>query len=511
MRRLITTDYYIKTLWFTAWQAALSTLLTMTLALPSAYVFARYKFTGKSTIKAICTLPFVLPTVVVANAFMALLGTNGLLNNILMSTFSLDTAPIQLNHTIWMILLAHVFYNYSVAFRIISNFWGILPDNLTQAAQVLGASPRRAFFEITLPLLRPAIAAASMLVFIFCFTSFGVILILGGMQFATLEVEIYRQAVNIFNLPMAGALSLIQIIFTFALMWVYTRLQANMTIHLKRQAQSTFQRPVKSRVDKLLVGGTLTLMFVLLASPLLALIIRSFTTTQGIALTYYRELFINRHGSLFFIPPIEAVYNSTSYALVTVVMAVFLGLICSHMLTNTDSILSRWLDPLFMLPLATSAVTLGFGFIITMNKPPLSLRSSWILVPIAHTLVGLPFVIRSLLPAMRSINPKLREAAALLGATPIRIWREIDWPLIQQAVLVGAVFAFTVSMGEFGATIFLARPHTPTLPVAIYRFLARPGAMNYGQALAMSTLLMLVCATGFVLIERFRVGDEGEF
>jgi thiamine transport system permease protein len=173
--------------------------------------------------------------------------------------------------------------------------------------------------------------------------------------------------------------------------------------------------------------------------------------------------------------------------------------------------MGRILDPLFMLPLATSAVTLGFGYIISLDRPPLNLRSSIILVPIAHTLVAMPFVIRSTLPAVRRIAPHLREAADTLGAEPQRVWREVDWPLSRRALLVGALFAFTVSMGEFGATLFIARPQTPTMPVAIFRFLGQPGALNYGQALAMSTLLMVVCALGFVVIERFRLGDEGEF
>jgi thiamine transport system permease protein len=180
-------------------------------------------------------------------------------------------------------------------------------------------------------------------------------------------------------------------------------------------------------------------------------------------------------------------------------------------MTRLRRLYRRLLDPLLMLPLATSAVTLGLGYIIALNRPPLHLRQSLLLVPIAHTLVAIPFVIRSVLPAIRRINPRLRESAALLGAGPNQVWLHIDWPLIRRALLVGAVFAFTISMGEFGATVFIARPQTPTMPVAIYRFLGQPGALNYGQALAMSTLLMLVCTIGFVLIERFRLGGEGEF
>jgi thiamine transport system permease protein len=164
-----------------------------------------------------------------------------------------------------------------------------------------------------------------------------------------------------------------------------------------------------------------------------------------------------------------------------------------------------------MLPLGTSAVTLGFGFIIALDEPPLNLRASLLLLPLAHTLVAFPFVVRSLLPALRGIKPSLREAASVMGASPWRVWRQVDLPIVGRALLVGAVFAFTISMGEFGATTLIARPQTPTMPVAIYRFLGQPGALNYGQALAMSTLLMLVCAAGMIAIERFRVGEIGEF
>ncbi|MCB8968581.1 MAG: iron ABC transporter permease [Ardenticatenaceae bacterium] len=523
LRELVGTDYYLQTLWFTTWQAAVSTLLVLLLALPGAYVFARYRFRGKQTLQTISTLPFVLPTVVVANAFTALLGPNGLLNGWLMRWFHLAEPPIQLQFTIWMILLAHVFYNYSVALRIITTFWQNLGDRLPQAANMLGASPWRAFWTITWPLLRPAVLAAALLVFIFCFTSFGVVLILGGPQFATLEVEIYRQAANLFNLPVAAALSLLQIVFTFVLMALYTRSQANMIRPLTLQSARHTAKPIQNGRDRLIVTVNLGVMLVLLALPLSALLLRSISGQQGLTLRFYRELFINRQGSLFFVPPGTAVFNSMTFALVAMSMAVALGLLAALMLTQKpkagdgklqtklQSLIANSLDPLFMLPLATSAVTLGFGYIITMNKPPLNLRSSLALVPIAHTLVATPFVIRSVLPAMRSIRPSLREAAAILGANPRQVWWHVEWPLLRRALLVGAVFAFTVSMGEFGATVFIARPQTPTLPVAIYRFLGQPGALNYGQALAMSSLLLLVCAVGFVAIERFRLGTEGEF
>jgi thiamine transport system permease protein len=516
LSKLISTDYYARVLWFTIWQATLSTLLTVTLALPGAYVFARFQFRGKSLLKALTTIPFVLPTVVVAIAFTALLGPRSWLNQSLMALFGTDRPPIDLQHTIWIILLAHIFYNYTVVLRIVGGFGANLNPRIEEAARMLGARSRDVLWHVTLPLLTPAIAAAALLVFVFTFTSFGVILILGGPRFATLEVEIYRQTVHLFNLPLAAALSIVQILFTFILMWTYTRLQARTAVPLDLRPRERTQRRVAGLRDRLLVGVNVTLMMVLLLAPLLALVERSVRLGGGFTLRYYGELFINRRDSILYVPPAQAVANSIGFASVAVVLALVLGLISASLLARPGRRrgirrLQTLFDPLLMLPLGTSAVTLGFGFIIALDEPPLNLRTSLLLIPFAHALVAFPFVVRSLLPGLRGIKPSLREAASVMGASPWRVWRQVDLPIVGRALLVGAVFAFTISMGEFGATALIARPQTPTMPVAIYRFLGQPGALNYGQALAMSTLLMLVCAAGMIAIERFRVGDIGEF
>ena len=513
LRKLVGTDYYARTLWFTVWQAAISTLLTVLLALPGAYVFARYEFRGKTLLRALTTVPFVMPTIVVAAAFSSLLGPRGRLNLWLMAWRGLERPPIQLHHTIWIILLAHVFYNYTVVLRMVGGFWANLNPRLEEAARVLGGSHWRVLREVTLPLLFPAIGAAALLVFIFCFTSFGVVLILGGPRFATLEVEIYRQTVHMFNLPLAAALSLLQILFTLGLMLIYTRLQTRISVPLEFRPRRVTQQRTQSWSARVLVIVNVAFMLALLVTPLLALVERSLSAgiEGGYDLRYYQQLSYSRRGSILFVPPWEAIRNSVAFGTATVILALALGTPAAQLLARPRNRLVRWLDPLFMLPLATSAVTLGFGYIIALDKPPLNLRASLALVPLAHTLVALPFVIRSLLPVLRGIQPGLREAAAVLGASPWRVWREVDLPIVGRALLVGAVFAFTVSLGEFGATVLIARPQYPTLPVAIYRFLGQPGVANYGQALAMSSLLMLVCAVGFLAIERFRIGKVGEF
>jgi len=511
LRVLITQPYYARVLWFTIWQAALSTLLTLLLGLPAAFVFARYEFRGKALLRALTTIPFVLPTMVVATAFTSLLGPRGQLNAWLMAAFGLSAPPIDLQHTFGLILLAHVFYNVTIVVRIVGGFWANLDPRQAEAARVLGAGRWQVFREITLPLLGPAIVAAALLVYLFCFTSFGVILVLGGPRFATLEVEIYRQAVHLFRLPLAAALALVQMAFTFVIMAVYTRLAARLAVPLEfRPRRATQRRPTRWR-DRLLVLACLGVMLLLLLAPLAALAGRSFSLGGRYDLHYYGELFVNRTQSIFFVPPAEAIRNSLLFGAATVALSLVVGTVSAYLLAPSQRRGRAFLDPLFMLPLGTSAVTLGFGYIIALDEPPLNLRTSPVLVVLAHTLVAFPFVVRTLLPVLRGLKPHLREAAAVMGASPLRVAREVDLPILFRALLVGAVFAFTVSMGEFGATVLVARPEFPTMPLVIFRFLGQPGLLNYGQALAMSTLLMAVCGAGFLLIERFRIGEVGEF
>jgi thiamine transport system permease protein len=500
---------------FTLWQAVLSTGLTLLLGLPAAFIFARFSFPLKNLLRVLVTLPFILPTVVVAVGFNALLGPHGLVNSTLMSAFNLQEAPLKVMNTLAAILLAHVFYNTSVVIRVVGSSWAQLDPRLEQAGRVLGASPWRVLSEVTLPLLLPAILAATLLVFLFDFTSFGVILLLGGPHFATLEVAIYTQALEMLNLPLAGLLSAVQLGCTLLMVVIYTRLSGKQAVPLMPRLQGEGTRKTGGRLETMLVFGMVAVLFILLISPLVALVLRSVTILavgQGaahgpaISLDYYRELFVNRRQSFFYVPPIQAVKNSLQYALLTVVISLSMGLLVIYAL-RPQRRLNRWPDAFIMLPLGTSAVTLGLGYLLVFNRPPLDVRTFPWLIPIAHSLVALPFVVRALQPTLSSIPQSLRQAAAVLGASSLRVWYEVDLPILTCAALVSAIFAFTISLGEFGATSFLARPENPTLPVAIYRYLSQPGELNYGQALAMSTILMLVCSLCIFLIEK--ISREG--
>lgn len=482
---------------FTFYQATLSTLLTFALGLPAAILFSKFDFRGKSLLRALTAVPFMLPTVVVASAFI----------NVQRLTF--DVSPFTL------ILIAHTFYNTSIVIRIVGNAISRLDPKLEASARSLGADTFHVWKDVIFPILRPSLLAAALLVFMFDFTSFGVILLLGGSQFATLEVEIYIRALQLPNLNLAALLSVIQLIFTLIFSILYTR-----TINqVKTQTAPRFStaRPPKTIQEKIFVASLCLLLSAFFLLPLISLPIRSLTRLEadrgqradvqyGFTTDYYEELFINRRGSLFYVPPVQAAVNSLGFAGITVILSLALGYPAAYALAKPTR-LEKILDPFLMLPLGASAVMMGLGFILSFGR----LIASPFFVPIAHTLIALPFVIRTLQPALASIPERLRQAASTLGASPFRVWQTVDLPILSRATLSAATFAFTVSLGEFGATLLITRPEYPTIPIAISRFLSQPGGLNYGQAMAMATVLMLLTTLSIFLIEKLRFNNAGEF
>ncbi|MFD7610579.1 ABC transporter permease [Streptomyces sp. NPDC059828] len=491
-------------LWFTLWQALASTGLTLLLALPGAYVFARFDFPGRHLLRAVVTVPFVLPTVVVGTAFLALLGRGGLLD---------ELWGVRLDTTVWAILLAHVFFNYAVVVRTVGGLWSQLDPRQEEAARVLGAGRFAAWRKVTLPALTPAVAAAALMVFLFTFTSFGIVQILGGPAYSTVEVEIYRQTADRLDLPTAAVLTLLQFAAVGAILAVHAWTVRRRETALKLVDPALTAHRPRGVGQWAMLAGVLATVALLILAPLGVLVERSLDGPGGYGFAFYEALrSAEASGGTFLVPPLEAVWNSLQYALAATAIALLIGGLAAAALTRRAGRLIRGFDALLMLPLGVSAVTVGFGFLITLDEPPFDLRTTWILVPLAQALVGVPFVVRTMLPVLRAVDVRLREAAAVLGASPLRAWREVDLPLVRRALLVAAGFAFAVSLGEFGATVFIARADNPTLPVAVARLLGRPGELNYGQAMALSTILMLVCAAALLLLEHIRPDrSAGEF
>lgn len=458
-----------RVLWFTTWQAVASTLLTLVLGLAPTWAVSRFSFRGRSALLSVLTAVFVLPTVVVGAAIVAIL-------------------PDSFDRSVWAILGAHVVFNLAVVVRTVGAVWEQLPADLEHAAATLGAGRWRTFWHVTLPLLRPSLSAAAAIVFLFTFTSYGVIRVLGTVNRVTIEVEVWRRATQLGDIGGAAVLTLLQLSALAAMIAWSTRAQRRHahTIAIGR----AFDRPKPSGRQRWWVAASVGLAFLLVLAPLFALVERSFRADGGHSPAAWRSLGNNeiRPGLRLGIDPLEALRNSAVNALWATGFAIVIGAAAVIAITSLGRS-GKLLDTGLMLPLGTSAVTIGFGMLITFDTPPFDWRAQWWLVPIGHALVAVPFVVRSALGVARSIDPDLRAAAATLGAPPVRAWAETTLPFLRRPLAAGAGLAAAISLGEFGATSFLSRSGSETLPIAIERLLGRTGGLFQAQAFALSSIL----------------------
>ena len=486
-----------RVLWFTLWTSTVATAASVALGLPAAYVLHRLRFPGRAVVRAALLVPFVLPTVVVGLAVRELIAPSGILGF------------LGLDGTAVAILIGLVFFNVAVVIRTVGVAWESLDRRPGEAAAALGATPWQVFRTVTFPALRPAIVSAASVVFLFCATAFGVVLVLGGVRYSSVETEIYLLTADLLDLPAAAALSLVQMVAVVLLLVVVGRLRSVPDPTVRRSVAAP-TRPRPGDVPAIAVTAA-TLAAV--ALPIAALVVGSVRRDGHWTLDHYRALGGSADG-LFEISVVDALSASLRIAVDATWMSLLLGLVVAFVVTR--KVRSRAgrrartvLDGFFMLPLGVSAVTLGFGFLIALDQPPLDLRSSPLLVPIAQALVALPIVVRTLVPVLAGIDDRQRQAAASLGAGPLRAIATVDLAVVWRPLLAAAGFAFAVSLGEFGATSFIVRPAEPTLPVVIYRLLGHPGPLNYGTALAASVVLAVVTAGVILVVERLRVPGTG--
>ena len=499
-----------RVIWFTLWTSTASTGVAVVLGLPAAYVLHRLAIPMRGAVRAALLVPFVLPTVVVGVAIRELVAESGPLGFL-----DLDGTPVA-------IMMGLVFFNVAVVIRTVGTAWESLDRRPADAAAALGASPLRVLTTITFPALRPAIVAAAVVVFLFCATGFGVVLTLGGTRYASVETEIYLLTTGAVTgsveFEAAAALSLVQLAAVVVLLAVAARLRVVRDPTVRRTPAAP-ARPRRHDLPALVATG---LVLLAVAVPIATLVVGSLRREGSWTLVYYRALqgsgddagAVGVGGGLLRVPVTEALANSLRIAVDATWMALLLGMLVAVVVTRrthsrTEARVRSVFDGIFMLPLGVSAVTLGFGFLITLDDPPLDLRSSPLLVPIAQALVALPLVLRLLVPVLLGIDDRQRQAAASLGAGPLRTLFTVDVPVLWRPLLAAAGFAFAVSLGEFGATSFVVRAQAPTLPVVIYRLIGSPGELNYGTAMAASVVLAAATTAVILVVERLRVPGVG--
>ncbi|WP_324649282.1 iron ABC transporter permease [Georgenia sp. H159] len=491
----------------TVGQSVTASVAAVLLGVPGAYVLYRCRFRGRRLVRGFITVPFVLPTVVVGVAFRSLL---------------VETGPLGflgIDGTFAAVVAALVFFNYALVVRTVGALWERLDPRAEEAARSLGASPWRAFRTVTLPALAPAIVSAGAVVFLFCATSFGVVLTMGGLRYGTIETEVWIQTTQFLDLRAAAVLSVLQLVVVGAALLLAARARRRYDTSLHLRADRSATRPLRLRrraghpgTDLLPAAVTAVVVVGLLVLPLAYLAVGSLRAPEGWGLGNYRRLATTGGTNALTVTVWDATLNSLRAAVDATVIAVVVGTLVAVVVSRRPRSPGGRralgvLDAVFMLPLGVSAVTVGFGFLITLDSPPLDLRASPVIVPIAQAVVATPIVVRTVLPVLRAVDPRLREAAAALGAAPARVLLTVDGPFLVRGLGLAVGFAFAVSLGEFGATSFLARPDTPTLPVVIFRLIGRPGAENYGMALAAAVVLAALTASVMMLAERLR-GDR---
>ena len=486
-----------RVLGFTLASATAGTALSLALGLPAAYVLSRLALPGRRVLRALLLVPFVLPTIVVGVAFRQLLGEGGPLGFL-----GWEQSPMA-------IVLGLAFFNAAVVIRTVGAAWESLDPRPGEAAAALGATPLQVLRTVTWPALRGSVVSAAAVVFLFCATAFGVVLTLGGVRYATVETEIYLLTTTLFDLQAAAALSVLQLVVVVGLLGLTARFRAPVAPVLRRT-------PAPRRIRRhdawaLAVTG---LLVAFVAVPLATLVSGSLRVDGRWSLGNYTALASEGADGALAAPVTDALVASLRTAVDATWMALGLGLVLALLVTRrshspAERRLRSGLDGLFMLPLGVSAVTLGFGLLVTLDSGPLDLRNSALLVPIAQALVALPLVVRTLVPVLAGIDDRQRQAAASLGAGGARVLLTVDLPVLWKPLLAASGFAFAASLGEFGATSFLARDDAPTLPVVIFRLLGQPGQMNYGMALAAAVVLAATTAGVMMAVERLRVPSMG--
>lgn len=460
-------------------QAILSVVLTLAIGIPIASVVTRYRVFGAGWTIALITVPFVMPTVVVALAFRALFG--GVLSNGLL-----------------LVVLAHAYLNLAVVVRVVGATWSQLDDRLGVIAASLGAGPARQWWSVTMPLLRPALLASSGIVFIFTFTSLGIVLLLGDTTTRTLELQVLRNTSVLLDFPAATAAAVLQfVLIAGVVIWLLTVNRRLPTRLPRNQARKDLPN---SWMGRLRVRGLLLLANIIVLLPVAMLIIASVRSQSGWTLSWWQSLGSVDAGTTRIGSPLAAIGLSLILAIATGAIAAVIGGLAAISILSRD--ISRIITVLAIAPLGISAATLGLGTLLAFGRPPFDLRGTGLLIPLAHALVAVPIVVAVMAPALRSTDARLVDVASSLGVRPTRAFWTAYGPVLRVVMLAAGGLACAVSLGEFGAASFLARPDAPTVPIQIARLLSRPGEQSFGVAAVLAVILVVLTLAIISTVDR---------
>lgn len=460
-------------------QALLSVALTLALAIPLAWHHHARAIPFGRLQMAMHAAPFVMPVFVVVYGLQ------------------MTAAPL-LATPLLAVVVAHAYYNYGFAARLLRAALDRRPRRLEEAARTLGAPARGAFWRVAFPLLLPSLAAVALLVFLFAFTSFGVVLLLGAGEVGTPETLLYQSLGGAYpRLERAAALGALQLALGVALLAGYHALLRR-AAGLERDARP--RRLPARRRDAALQWMALALAM----APLAAVLAGGFRVGGAWSLEAWRALLDAEHPShLAGFDLGRAVALSLLYAASAVVISVLLTMLLAYAREDLPAPLRRAADALSSLPLATSSLLLGLGYLLAFGAGAwLDLRGSAAVVVLAHTLVAFPFTARILLPALAARDRRLDESAALLGASRAGLVARVHLPMLAAPLAAAAGLAAAMSLGDFGASLLLMRPDNMALGIWIAQHDAPFDPILKAQAIALAALLGVLTAAAYGVLER---------
>ena len=491
---------------FTVYQALLSTVASVALGVPLAYVLARYEFPGRQTLRSLTILPFVLPSIMVATGFRAAFGADSPLNGVL---GLVGLGPVDLLFTLEAVVIAHAFYNAPLVARVTVAAWESVDASAVETARSLGASPLRAFRDIVAPQLYPSVLMGAALTFVFTFGSFPIVLALGDAELITVEVRVFRLAESL-DYAEAAALAIVELLISLGVLYGYLRYEARQSARAREirplprrrfVPDSLSVRTLLPRAGLVVYAVVALVVFVL---PIASMVQASFTDAGGLTLDNYRFLLERQaEAAAFQVQPWPAVRNSLFFGVASLLVALPMGVTVA-VLTTRGYRGRKLVDAVAMAPLAVSGIVVGIGILQGLVfgveiGPTRLVVGGAVAVVAAHAVAAYPFVVRTVAPGLERIDGTLVESARALGASRMRALVDIELPLIWPGVVAGAAFALAISMGEFSSTVVLATgTDWYTMPVAIERFIGR----RLGPATAMGVVLLVVTSASFLVIDR---------
>jgi len=508
--------YFQRVVQFSFYQATLSTLISILLAIPLAVALSHHRhFPGRGVLITVFSLSLVIPTIIAIYGIVAVFGGSGWISQSL-SIFSIEPLPF---YGLTGILIAHVFFNMPMATRVFLQSLEHIPSEQWRLAHQLGIQGSSAFRLIEWPQLRGHIAGLSVLIFTLCFTSFAIVMTLGGGPRATtIEVAIFQALRFDFDIPTAVALACIQLLICLSLTLLSTVFKTDHTVGLNIERHDTdipnsttntkahipfwpskFRTETNTRYDTPIVRSTITLVVertlillttLFIMAPLLALLLAAFNDAFLSTLTDKSTL--------------KALANSTMVAIAAafISLALSLSLLFSsrHLRIRLRKERSgTWLQLCGNIILILPPLVLGTGLFLLLKPFADVFSIALFLLVIINSLMALPFLLRILDgPIMQSAKTHDRLVQSL-GIHGWNRWRYIDWPVLKKPVGFGLALAATLSVGDLGAIALFGSDKIQTLPYLLYQ---RMGSYRLDEAAVTASILLLLCLVLFFGLQK---------